>query len=265
MKKRRNLALQPWLLALLLTSCAWQSDYKTAQKLKSQGKFHSAIEYYLSFVEKKPNHKKAPLALLEVGSLQEELLEEVDKAIETFQMMVAFYPITESTILAQERLAKLYKSKKNDYPQALAEFSKLIRAVPHHDKVPEFQLEVADCYRLLHQYAQADLEYKTLIQEHASFKRLDEAFFKKANNNYIQGAYELAISDYQTLIQTYPKSKYITEAKFGLGSTYEALDDFDKAKAYYKEIQESYPAPQVIQIRLEGIANRQKQKHLLQN
>lgn len=246
-----------------LHACSWSSDFKKAQTLKGEGKFHSAIEYYLAFVEDKPNHKNAPQALLEVGRIQEELLEEIDQAIETYRTMAAFYPITDSTILAQERLAKLYKHKKNNHRQALTEFSKLIRAVPYHQKVPEFQMEVADCYTLLHQYSQAELEYQVLIDDYPKFKGMDEVYFKKANNNYINGSYDTAIQDYIHIIKNMPDSKFVTEAKFGLGATYEEIDDFENAKAYYAQIKKTYPSPKVIELRIKGIEKRSMHKNTI--
>lgn len=247
-----------WLM-FLLQSCAL-SDFRHGDKLVREGKFYSAIEYYLSFVEKNADHPRAPYALLEVGKLQENLLSEEDKAVETYRTLVHHYPVNDVTIDAQERLAKILKNKNNNYQQALTEFDKLIRAVPSHAKAPFFQFEISDCYTLLHQYEQANLEYETLIERYPHFEKLDEVYFRKANNNYIAGFYKQALSDYEKMITRFPDSKFKIEAVFGMGATHEELDNFEKAEIFYEQIKDHHPSPEVIEIRLQGLKKRKRKK-----
>lgn len=250
------------LLLASLCACTLTSDFHRADALVREGKFYSGVEYYVSFVEKNPDHPNAPQALLEVGKIQENILSEPDEAMQTYRSLVQLYPVTDTTIEAQERLAKLLKNQKNFYQKALTEFDKLIRAVPNHPRAAFFQLEIAECYTLLHQYQQADLEFETLLSRYPSFEKLDEVWFKKANNNYIAGRYEQALDDYERIIEDFEGSKYHTEALFGMGSTYEEMDRFDKAKAYYEKVKDDYPSPKVVEIRLSGLQKRMAKKKL---
>ena len=143
---------------------------------------------------------------------------------------------------AKKRLAKILKTK-NDYQQALTEFDKLIRAVLTHQKAPVFQLEIAQCYTLLHQYQQADLEFETLIERYPDFEKDGRSFLRKPTTTTLRASMT-------SLGKIIKRSSPILSAQnfewkpFWTGSlTYEELDDFDKAKKYYEEVRNEYPSP----------------------
>lgn len=240
--------------------CSLNSDFSEAKKLVRERKFYSAIEYYISFAHKHPDHPQAPQALFEVGNIQQMMLGELEKSIETYRKLVASYPINTYTIQGQRRIADIYKNNFSNYRQALTEYDKLIQAVPDHQDAPFVQFELADCYTLLHQYEQANLEYETLLERYPRFENMEEVYLKKADNSYISGKYEQAIEDYHKLNQLFPESKFKTDALFGLASSYDELDEFEKAKSLYDEVMGTYPSRKVIEIRLQGLEKRRQKK-----
>ena len=259
--------LQSWamkrivfIIALVLMGCSNFSDFKTAKDLVRERKFYNAIEYYLSFVYKNPEHPRSPEALFEIGKIQQMMLGEVDKSIETYRKLVANYPINIYTVQAQRRIADIFKNNYSNYRQALTEYDKLIRAVPNDKSAAEVQFEIADCYTLLHEYDQADLEYQALIEKYPLYENIEQVFVKKGTNAYISGKYEMAIENYQKALNLFPETKFKSDVIFGLASSYDELDDFEKASTYYRQIKDTYPSPKVIDIRLAGIEKRRQKK-----
>lgn len=240
--------------------CSNFSDFKKAKDLVRERKFYNAIEYYLAFVTKHPNHPRSPEALFEIGNIQQMMLGEVDKSIETYRKLVENYPINSYTVKAQRRIADIFKNNYSNYRQALTEYDKLIRAVPTDESAPEVQFEIADCYTLLHEYDQADLEYQNLIEKYPSYENIEEVYVKKGTNAYISGKYSMAIQNYDKVLSLFPETKFKTDVIFGLASSYDELDDFEKASLYYRQIQNSYPSPKVIEIRLAGMEKRKQKK-----
>ena len=223
-------------------------------------KFYNAIEYYMSFAYKHPEHPRAPEALFEIGNIQQLMLGETDKAIETYRKLVASYAINVYTIQAQRRIADIFKNNYSNYRQALTEYDKLIRAVPADKDAPAVQYEIADCYTLLHEYDQADLEYQALIEKYPAYENMEQVYFKKANNAYISGKYDKAIEDYQKILQLFPETKFKTDVLFGLGSSYDEMEDFDQAKNFYAQVKDTYPTPRVVEIRMQGLEKRRQKK-----
>lgn len=248
------------LLVIVLIGCSNFSDFKKAKDLVRERKFNNAIEYYLSFATKHSSHPRAPEALFEIGSIQQMMLGEVDKSIETYRKLVENYPVNTYTVLAQRRIADIYKNNYSNYRQALTEYDKLIRAVPNDKSAAEVQFEIADCYTLLHEYDQANMEYEMLIEKYPTYDRMEEVYVKKAGNAYIAGKYDLAIDDYNRILQLFPNTKFKIDVIFGLGSSYDELDEFEKAKQNYLQIRDTYPSPKVIDIRLAGIEKRKQKK-----
>ena len=104
---------------IIFAACSNFSDFKTAKDLVRERKFYTAIEYYMAFAYKHPEHPRAPEALFEIGNIQQVMLGELDKAIETYSKLVASYPINSYTIQAHRRIADIYKNHFYNYSQTL--------------------------------------------------------------------------------------------------------------------------------------------------
>ena len=249
------------IILFFFAACSSMQDFNHARQLVQERKLYSAIEHYFSFVSKHPQHPRSPEALFEIGKIQE-MMGELDKAIQTYRKLVSSYPINSYTIRAQRRVADIFKNNFSNYRQALLEYDKLIQAAPNHKDAPDVQFEIADCYTLLHQFDQADLEYGLLIERYPNFDRMEEVFVKKANNAYIGANYENAIQDYRRALERNPDSKYRIDTLFGLASSYDELDDFTRAENYYRQVIDLYPSRKVVEIRLEGLKKRREKKKI---
>lgn len=236
------------------------SDFRKAQKMAEKRKFYNAIELYLSFVHTHPRHEKSPQALFEVGRLQQMVLDEPRKAVESYRKLVSSYPVNKYTIQAQRRLAEIYKKDFSKYHQAIIEYEKLLHAAPGYSDAAFIQFEIARCYTLLHNYSQAAIEYEKLIKKHPKYDRLAEVYFEMGNNAYIGGRYKAAVKAYQTVEDRFPKSPFRVQATFGMANAYEEMDDIKNARLKYKEVLKDYPSPKVVQIRLQGLLKREQKR-----
>lgn len=244
---------------LLVVGCA-TADFHAAEEMVRQQKFYNAIELYMSFAKAHPQNRRAPEALYEVGNIQQMMLNEQDKAMATFRSLVANYPVNEYTLKAQKRVAEISKDHFANYRQAIIDFEKLIRADPKGPEAPTYQLEIAKCYTLLHNYDQASIEYHTILTTYPGYAKLDEVYFEMGNNAYIKGDYTAAIEAYRTVESKFPKSQYRVQAVFGLGNAFEEIDAFDDALGEYEKVLKTYPARKVVQIRIQGLEERRKKK-----
>jgi TolA-binding protein len=252
---------RPLLVALAFLAGCSMSDFRAAEEMVRDRKFYNAIENYLVFVQNHPNHRRAPEALLDVGNIQQMVLNEPEKAVGTYQKLVSSYPVSDTTLLAQRRLAELQKGHFQNYHQAIIEYEKLLHTQPHGKDSASYQFEIAQCYTLLRKYDQAAIEYKTLIEKYPNFERMDEVYFQLGNNAYIGGKYEEALAAYETVEKRYPSSSMRFQATFGAGSAYEELEEWGKAREKYNAVLKDYPSPGVVEIRLRGLEKRFAKKN----
>jgi TolA-binding protein len=247
-------------IALISLGCA-MADFRAAEEMLRQHKYYNAIEHYLTFVRANPEHRRAPEALYQAGHTQQILLNEPEKAMGTYQKLVALYPVSEYTLRAQRRVAELQKDHFGNLHQAIVEYEKLLHASPDHPEAPEFQFEIAKCYTLLHNFDQAAIEYRSLVEKYPSYAKLDEVHFRMGDSAYIAGKYNDAIAAYEVVERKYPSSLLRARAIFGIAQSYEGMDDIPNARKRYKEIEKEYPSPKVVAIRLAGLAKREAKRN----
>lgn len=251
-----------FLISLSLCSCL-RSDFDRAGQKVREGKFYLAIEYYLSFAQKNPHHRKAIESLFLVGNIQKEILHEPQKAALTFQKIVSSFPLSPQTLKAQKTLADILNLTLQDYQRAVVEYEKFLQLSPKHKDAPEVLFQKAQCYGFLRKYAQANQEYKTLIETFPKYEKIQDVLLAYGNNAYIGGQYDVAIKNYAQLLNAHPSESLLAQAQFGIAASYEEIDEFNLAKKYYQDSKKNYPTPNVIDIRLVGLEKRRLKKEKL--
>ena len=245
------------LLVTLLSGCI-SSDYSKAEEFFREGKYHSAVEMYYSFIREHPKSSKVTESLFKMGDITYQYIGETKKGLRYFNNLVDNYPIDKFTILAQQRIAEIYKGKLNDCNRAIVEFQKLIDWDRSSSRAPYFLYQIGSCYMQLRNYPQALIEFESVLSRYPKSEYIGDTLYQIGNIYYINGDYAKATTYYDMVITSHSESKYLPQAKFGLASCYEEMEDFDKALKAYGELLNVYPSKKVVEIRIEGVKERKK-------
>lgn len=244
------LALFGLMLVYGLQPQNFDTRMKKAEKLWKSKKYDEAISVYLSAIEKDPENPKVPDILLQVGDIYNLSLNQLDKAIKTYDLLSVRYPASDYALQAFVKKGEIYFGS-DQFDKALREYQNILENFPNIKDREVYRLRMGISHLKLKQYEAARREFKRILDNNLKTPLADQILFHTANSYFLEGNPSRAIPVYQSLMENYPKSSLINEAKFNMADCYESMGEFDKALAIYQEIQGSYPNPKVIEWQIE--------------
>ncbi len=244
------LALFGLMLVYGLQPQTFDSRLKKAEKLWKSKKYDEAISVYLSAIEKDPQNPKVPDILLQVGDIYNISLNQMDKAVQTYNLLSVRYPASDYALQAFIKKGEIYFGS-DQFDKALKEYQNILENFPNIKDREVYRLRMGISHLKLKQYEAARREFKKILDNNLKTSLADQVLFHTANSYFLEGSPSLAIPIYQSIIQNYPKSTLVSEAKFNMADCYESMEEFDKALVIYDEIKTTYPNPKVIEWQIE--------------
>jgi TolA-binding protein len=227
-----------------------------AEKLWKEKRFEEAIKVYVSLVDRDPKNPKVPEILLQVGDIYNFSLNQIDRALNTYELVTIRYPSTPYALQGFVRKGEIYFGT-DQFEKALREYQNILENFPKIKDVETYRLRLGICHLKLKQFEAARREFKAILDENLKTPLADQVLFHTANSYFLEGSPTQAIPIYQSLIDHYPQSLLIDQAKFNMADCYEDLGEFDRALAIYKEIQNTYPNPKVIELQIQKNQERE--------
>lgn len=244
------LALLGLMLVYGLQPQTFDARLKKAEKLWKSKKYDEAISVYLSAVEKEPQNPKVPDILLQVGDIYNLSLNQIDKAVQTYDLLSVRYPASDYALQSFIKKGEIYFGS-DQFDKALKEYQNILENFPNIKDREVYRLRMGISHLKLKQYEAARREFKKILDNNLKTSLADQVLFHTANSYFLEGNPALAIPVYQSLVQNYPKSSLVSEAKFNMADCYESMGEFDKALVIYEEIKGTYPNPKVIEWQIE--------------
>ncbi len=240
-----------------------EDQLKKAEKRWAQKKYQEAITLYLKIVEQDPKNSKNAEFLLKVGDIYNLSLNQVTKALQTYDLVTVRYPSTPAAFQAFVKKGEIYFSS-GQYQEALKEYQNILENFPNLQETDFYRLRLGVCHLKLKQFESARREFKIILDRNIKTPLADQVLFHTANSYFLEENPQQAIPIYQSLIAHYPQSTFMDEAKFNLADCYEDLGQFDQALLIYKQIQATYPNPKVIELQIQKNQQRkvEAEKHL---
>ncbi len=145
---------------------------------------------------------------------------------------------------------------RQDYPRAVKEFKKLLKAYKGSREAAEAQYYLGRSQEELGDYYKAFLEYRKTIQVYPSTKRFDEILEREyqIGNYFLSGkkrkllgqaaiipARDKAVEIFQAIVDDGPFSEHGQLAQYKLGLAHLALGDYEAAVTAFEQVIERYP------------------------
>lgn len=229
---------------------SFEGRLQKAEKLWKSKKYDEAISLYLSAVEMQPQNPKVPDILLQVGDIYNLSLNQIDKAVKTYDLLSVRYPSSDYALQSFIKKGEIYFGS-DQFDKALREYQNILENFPNIKDREVYRLRMGISHMKLKQYEAARREFKRILDNNLKTPLADQILFHTANSYFLEGNPSLAIPIYQSLVDNYPKSSLVNEAKFNMADCYESMGEFDKALVIYQQIQSSYPNPKVIEWQIE--------------
>lgn len=228
----------------------FEARIRKAEKLWKAKRYDEAISVYLSSVEKDPQNPKVPEILLQVGDIYNLSLNQMDKAIKTYDLVSVRYSAQDYALQSFIKKGEIYFGS-DQFDKAIKEYQNILENFPHIKDREVYALRIGISHLKLKQYEAARREFKKILDTNLKTTLADQVLFHTANSYFLEGNPMQAIPIYQSLVDHYPKSSLVNEAKFNMADCYEVMGEFAKALVIYQDIKESYPNPKVIEWQIE--------------
>ncbi len=241
---------------------AAQAILRLGRHYFDRGNMEMYLYIYELFLDRFPDHERAPAVLFMLGE-QQWRVEDYQGAAVYYQRIVENYPRSTQYIDALNRIGWGYFLDK-DYENAITAFNDYLQEVPPGRDKAQAQLSLAEAYRQSDRPLEALEAYEELIswlgtepnpysattEERRRNRELLEqarffAGFALAHLNEpedrIEEFREQAIERFQSFVEDYADSNFAPAAMASLGAIYFERDRPEEAAATFEQLSERYP------------------------
>ncbi len=219
------------ILTVAQIGCLSGGAMGTAEKLVEVKDYRGAIEVYQSVVDTKPGTPDAHQALLAIGKLSIEHMNQPSQAIKAFQAIITEVPESDLAADARYSLGMHYYQQK-DFDAAQIQFDTIVNQFPNLELSHNAQLMLAKSYEEGQKYEQAVEVFDNFANRNPHSERAVQALANKARiQRKILKDDDEAKRTLQFLVKKYGN---IDEAKFHI----------DKAKEELNELNAEIPEPE---------------------
>lgn len=244
-----------------LLSCSKNSadnKMREAEGLVGVGNYKAALSIYEKVAKSCPSTKNCAQSLMQIGDIEKNFNNNLERALESYHKVVEFFPLTEGSRIAMERIASIYV-KNGDYNDAAETYAGLLQYFSESEKSSEYQLRLGEAYLALGNYNQARIDLKDLVKsESASPDIKAMALFAYAESFFLEGRLGLAQEAYAKLIHDYPDNPIVPEALMKIATCQEERGFLGDATETLLKLKKDYPNQQVVDDRIRALKKRGK-------
>jgi TolA-binding protein len=249
-----------------------KKHYVLAEKLWYDGKYSAAVAEFDKVTAKDPHGKLGLQALFRAAVTQTLFLSEYEAAIRKFQTVSDLSQDPANAWEAQTQIGDLLFSKLDQYDRAIQHYQMLLQRRPDAPEAAEFLFRIGKSQFYLWQFQEAVATYREVLKRFKGSLQAERAAYELGVTFFTRGeqrpdgrgpgieSYQEAIDAFEKFVRMFPSSKLVPEARFGMASCLEELDQLDAAYHAYEALRGIYPAPKVIEIKLARIRERKAQR-----
>ncbi|MBU0701702.1 tetratricopeptide repeat protein [bacterium] len=174
--------------------------------------YQNAVSFYQEGVSRFSNDNNATAYLLEIARILANKLKDENKAIKSYESVVAAYPKSEQAPVALFELGRIFEGLKR-YEQVIEVYSKIVKEYPKSPMSPSALISTGNCYEKISDYEQAVAIYQRLYQEYPKDSCVPEMLYRAGqlceenlNNN------DKALEIYQLILKNFLENQYAKKA-----------------------------------------------------
>ena len=247
---------------MLLAGCSSRVStlMQEAESLWFQNRYKASVRIFLQVVDRYPESEEASVALLRLGETFLLNLADPEKALEYFARVTTDYPKSKTAVTARETMASIYEKSLKDYDRAVIQYQKLIEFGNPSNR-DRYQFAIGRSYYGKGTFQQAIIEYNTFLERYPGSELVPEAEYQIGNSYFVMNNCDDAVKQYDRVLEEYPDTSRRSDILLSLGICLEEKDEYGRALQIYREIKEKYPNPMLIQIKMDSVLERMRDKN----
>ena len=246
------------LLIIIGCSSASERDYERGKAYSQQKKYQEALQLFEQAIlrnEKKEVSLKAAVDGSRVSFFE---VKDFKKAVWFYEQIILLSKNQEERLDAQKKLALIFFEQLNDYENAVIEINKTIPFIKNDSELYKYKIFLAKSYFYLGNFGQSEMEINDLINKKLSEDDKFQLLTLKANNYLSRKENEKAAQVFKEIFDKNPKRALEENIAMALAVSYEELKDYKKAIQVLESIKPSHPHPDIIEIKIKRLLERQK-------
>ncbi len=175
-----------------------------------------------------------------------------EKAVESFERLIAAYPNGPMTLDARLRIGDAYFELK-DYTRAEGTYRVVMRLYPMAPGVDYAYYQLGQALFRQNALAEAYKQFELLIKTFPNSDLADDAQYALGWMDFQSKEFPDAIDEFQKLIKNYPHSELVPRAYYSTGDAYYNLKKYPEAIGAYREVVSRFPNSSSVADALNGI------------
>jgi len=255
-------------LGIFLSACSFDLDEKhfvLAEEFLRQGQFRRAIEEYSRVVNYGKNSPLAVQAQLQIATMYDQSLRDFPMAIRAYRDVIKRSEDRALQMRAHWAICRIYMNKLERPSIAAEEYEKLFNLFGKDQKEgPEIILEWAKAIMESGEFVEAAKKFENFRKMYPGHKEGPRTLFEEGQAYLAERQFENAASRYEEVIAKFSGNtnydSLVGEAHYGLGSSLEGMNKIQEAIQSYKNALPLYPNKKVIELKIERVQKRSKEK-----
>lgn len=249
-------------------ACSLDLDEKhfvLAEEFLRLGQLRRAIEEYSRVVNYGKNSPLAVQAELQIATIYDQRLRDYPMAIRAYRDVVKRTEDRALQMRALWAVCRIYSDKLERPTIAAEEYEKLFNQYGTEQKEgPEIMLAWAKAIMDSGDFTGAAKKYENFRKLYPGHKDGPRTVFEEGQAYLADRQFEIAATKYQEIVTKFLGNLnydvLVGEAYFGLGSSYEGMNKMIEAIEFYKKSLPLYPNKKVIELKIQRVENRKKEK-----
>lgn len=214
-----------------------QAHFTLGDAYYNMGQYDSAYVWYYSVLERYPNSTVVPEAIDQVRFTLEGLGRGREAVAVIDSFMVKNPNRLPADSLSFKKAGILFDN--GAYPEAIAEYRKLIAGFPQTPLRPEAVFQIGRSYEYLSQQDSALMAYTQVITDFPQSGAAAQALMARGAIRLFGQSWRQSAADFGLLLERFPESNRAMEARFGLGESQLGLADTAAALVQFRIIIDS--------------------------
>ena len=257
-------------LALGFVACSVGLDnkhWRLAEDAFRQGQYRMAIEEYTRVVNFGGRSVLAVQAQFQIAEIYDEQLKNYPLAIRAYRDAVKRSDDKALKIRSRWAIAKVYVDKLEKPGIAAEEYEGLYTELAQYERQgPEILLAWAKALMDAGQFSLAAKKYAEFRRVYSGHRDGPRSLLEEGQAHMADRRFDLAKENFREVIEKFSNNAEYTglvgEAYYGLGGALEANQEYPAALESFKQSLALYPNKKVIELKIEGVMKRKKEKQL---
>lgn len=244
-----------------------EKHWQLAEEFQRQGQYLRAVEEYSRIVNFGHRSPLATKAELEIARIYEENLKDYPRSIRAYRDVVRRADDSRTKMEARRSVARIYLERLQNPGAAADELGPLFEEYGRFQKEgPDILLTLAKALTDAGRFSDSSTKYELFRQLYPGHRDGPRTLIDQGHALLADRSPDQAAKCFRELIEKVgndPQTATLAaEAYYGLGNALEANDDLPGALAAYRQSLATYPNPKVIQLKIERVEKRRKERRL---